>query len=204
MVLCLGDSITESTWGNYPAQLDKMFKKNHVPFKAISQGRPGNTSGEYLTFFLKSDMLEKYNPDVIVIMLGTNDVRIDSDNTPTPKYKDNMLKIIKHIRDFAKKNDRLINIYLCTIPPLFVPSLHTFTEKSSMRIEKEIIPEILKLSVDHNLKLIDIHSMFMKNKDLLPGVHPSPGGYYMIAKTIFNRISGLDSKTFYGISLSDE
>ncbi len=188
VVLCMGDSITESVWGNYPAQLNNMFRKKSVSCTAISQGRPGNTSGEYLSFFSKSNILEKYDPNMIVIMLGTNDVRIDYDKTPTAKYKENMAEILNIIKTFETKKKKKIDIYICTILPIFTPDLNTFTVESARRIDMEIVPAILELSIRFDLELIDLYSVFKMNKDLLPGIHPSPGGYYKIAKVIFNRI----------------
>ena len=194
-VLCLGDSITDSEWGNYPTHLNKLFVKRNVACTAISRGRPGNTSGEYLQYFSKSKILKKFKPKIIVIMLGTNDVRVDYDNTPTKKFKENMSEIINIIRAYEKKKKYKIDIYICTIPPIFTPDLNTFTKESARRVEEEIVPAIEMLSVEHNLELIDLHSVFERNKDLLPGIHPSPGGYYKIGKVIFNRIMR-DSRTY--------
>lgn len=188
VVLCLGDSITESEWGNYPAHLDKLFRRSKATSVAISQGRPGNTSGEYLRFFTKADLMNKYDPDAIVIMLGTNDVRVDYDNTSTAKYKENMSKIIEIIRAYEKIKGGKIDIYICTIPPIFTVDLHTFTRESARRVEEEIVPAIKELSNKYNLELIDLNAVFKRNKDLLPGIHPSPGGYYKMAKVIFNRL----------------
>lgn len=187
-ILCLGDSITDSGWGNYPTHLNKMFLKNHIHCTAISRGRPGNTSGEYLRWFRKSEDLNKFKPKIAVLMLGTNDVRVDYDRTTVEQYRKNMEEIIGIIREFKKGREEKIDIYLCTIPPIFTPDLHTFTDESAQRVEKEIVPAILEMSVEHDLKLIDIHSMFKRNRDLLPGIHPSPGGYFKMAGTIFQQL----------------
>jgi len=188
VILCLGDSITESEWGNYPAHLDKLFIRSKSPSNAISQGKPGSTSGEYLRFFSKADLLKKYDPNAIVIMLGTNDVRVDYNNTPTAKYKENMSKIIEKIRAYEKIKGKEIDIYICTIPPIFTVDLHTFTKESARRVEEEIVPAIKELVAKHDLQLIDLNIVFKRHRDLLPGIHPSPGGYYKMAKVIYNRL----------------
>ncbi len=187
-ILCLGDSITGSDYGNYPTHLNKLFVKNKIACTAITRSRPGNTSGEYLKYFKKSKDLEKFKPKIVVLMLGTNDVRIDYDQTTTKKFKENMTAIINIIRDFEKKKKMKIDVYICTIPPIFKADLNTFSEKSIKRIDEEIVPAIEELSVEHNLQLIDLHSVFQRNQDLLPGIHPSPGGYYKMGKVIYNRI----------------
>ncbi len=187
-VLCLGDSITESEWGNYPTHLNKLFVKNKIACTAISRGIPGNTSGEYLKYFSKSKDMKKFKPKMVVIMLGTNDVRVDYDRTTTDQFKKNMSGIINIIKAYEKKRETKIDIYLCTIPPIFKADLNTFTKESIRRVEEEIVPAIEELSVEHNLQLIDMHSVFQRNRDLLPGIHPSPGGYYKMAKVIYNRL----------------
>ncbi len=187
-VLCLGDSITGSDWGNYPTHLNKLFVKNQIACTAVSRARPGNTSGEYLKFFRESKALKKFKPKMVVLMLGTNDVRIDYDNTPVKEFKENISAIIKIIKDFEKKKEMNIDIYLCTIPPIFKADLNTFTKESIRRVNEEIVPAIEELSMEHDLQLIDMHSVFERNKDLLPGIHPSPGGYYKMAKVIYNRL----------------
>jgi len=194
-VLCLGDSITGSNWGNYPTHLNKLFLKNKIRCTAVTRARPGNTSGEYLRYFKKSKALKKFKPEMVVLMLGTNDVRIDYDNTPVKEFKENISEIIKIIKDFEKKKKMKIDIYLCTIPPIFKADLNTFTKESIRRVEEEIVPAIEELSVEHDLQLIDMHSVFERNKDLLPGIHPSPGGYYKMAKVIYNRLRR-DSREF--------
>lgn len=165
-----------------------MLKKRETGIRAISLGRPGDTSGEYLRYFSKSGVLEKYNPGFIVLMLGTNDVRVDYDNTPTPEYKKNMLEIIDIIREYEKKEGKDIKIFIATIPPIFTPDLETFTKSSALRIKEEILPAIKEIAFERELKIINIHSLFMRNKDLLPGIHPTPGGYYKIARLVFARI----------------
>ncbi|MEN8155292.1 MAG: SGNH/GDSL hydrolase family protein [Acidobacteriota bacterium] len=190
-VLCLGDSITESHWGNYPVFLDKMLRKGSTRIRAISLGRPGNTSGEYLKYFKTAGVLKKYDPEIIILMLGTNDVRVDYDNTPTPQYKKNMLEIVDIIRNFEEKEGKKVKIYIASIPPIFTPDLHTFTEVSAKRIEDEIIPAIRDIASERKLKIIDIHGMFLENRELLPGIHPTPGGYYKIAREIYKAITNI-------------
>ena len=88
-VLCFGDS---NTWGyiplvggRYPVEqrwtslLEQMLPDN---WRVINEGLPGRTTGFHesihnphsgLGYFLPC--LEKHQPDVVVIMLGTNDLQ---------------------------------------------------------------------------------------------------------------------------------
>ena len=46
----------------------------------------------------------------------------------------------------------------------------------------------LNEQVRRNMNKFPVDFMFKLNKDLLPGIHPSPGGYFKMAKTIFQRL----------------
>ncbi len=73
-VLCLGDSIT--AYGNensYPKLLEKVLNRTntHQHFKVINKGIPARTSADIVSY-LKLD-IEKYNPDIIIVMMGSED-----------------------------------------------------------------------------------------------------------------------------------
>lgn len=76
-VLCLGDSWTFGTGAepgySYPAQLQILLDKENLhKYRVYNLGIPGCYSGKllkYLPMFLK-----KYEPNIVVILMGTNDV----------------------------------------------------------------------------------------------------------------------------------
>ncbi len=187
-ILCMGDSITESSFGSYPKYLKTLFKENGINADVISAARPGNTSGEYLSFLRKSNILEKSDPYIVLIMLGTNDVRIDSDRTDKRRFLENMKKIIRKIKRYEKERKKRVLIFLMTPPPIFNIDIRTFNESSKKRIREEIVPIIKSIAKKNKLGLIDIHSYFLKRKELLPGIHPSKDGYYRMAKFIYRTI----------------
>lgn len=187
-VVCMGDSLTSSSYGNYPSHLKKLFARKKIESKIVSLARPGNTSGEYLKYIKNSDPLKNIKSDMVVLMLGTNDVRVDGDRTSTPAFISNMLQIIRRIKLSVKDQGKEIKIFIATPPPIFVTDLATFNEESVTRIKTEIVPAIKKISNDEKLFLIDINNFFNENRSLLPGIHPSPAGYYKMAKFIFKNM----------------
>jgi tetratricopeptide (TPR) repeat protein len=74
-ILCLGDSFT---WGlgalpekSYPAQLKELFAENcNKPIEVYNAGVPGFNSSLVLKELNKN--IKKYNPNFIVIMIGSN------------------------------------------------------------------------------------------------------------------------------------
>ena len=62
IVLCAGDSITESC---YPSFLQRMLKKDGIRSKVLNFGRSGYTSGEYLSFLERDkEVLAENKPDL--------------------------------------------------------------------------------------------------------------------------------------------
>ena len=70
VVLCLGES---TTYGQYPEPLEKLLneKSGGISFKVIDEGVPGTNTTTIISR-LESN-IKKYNPDIIVAMMGEND-----------------------------------------------------------------------------------------------------------------------------------
>lgn len=181
-ILCLGDSLTASLYGNYPAYLKKWLRSDRR-IRISEAARPGNTSGEYLIFLKSSGILEKTDPDIVLLMLGTNDTRIDGDHTSVRQFQRNMESILGLIKAPATTGKKNRAIFIATIPPIFKSDLAVFDETSSLRISSEINPVIRNLAEKNGLALVEIERVFLRNPELLPGVHPNREGYRAIART---------------------
>lgn len=179
-IICLGDSLTASLYGNYTGFLRKWLSRDRR-LHIIEAARPGNTSGEYLEFLESSGILEKTDPDIVLLMLGTNDTRIDGDHTPTRQYQRNMERILKRIMRSSAMGKKKKTILLATIPPIFNSDLAVFNDESAGRIRNEINPVIRHLAEKNGLILVEIERVFLLNPELLPGIHPNRAGYRAIA-----------------------
>ncbi|MDD5109515.1 MAG: tetratricopeptide repeat protein, partial [Candidatus Omnitrophica bacterium] len=95
-ILCLGESTTALGGEySYPSQLERILNSANtgIKFSVINKGIPGiHTSGilENLT-----DNLEKYNPDIVITMIGINDQVV--------YLQDQNLKIIPEKKDFFRE-----------------------------------------------------------------------------------------------------
>jgi len=187
-ILCLGDSLTENPDGGYIHYLSHLLKKRGYRLSVISAGRPGHTSGEYYRYLRQSSILTRTRPDFILLMLGTNDVRIDQDHTPLPRYRAQMTQIIRLILENTRHPGRDPRLILMTVPPIFQPDLPSFDHRSIRRIKEEILPTIRKLGQIHGLMVIDIHRFFQDHPGLLPGIHPRPEGYRQMAAWIIRSL----------------
>ncbi|MCP2605057.1 SGNH/GDSL hydrolase family protein [Candidatus Aminicenantes bacterium AH-873-B07] len=186
IILCAGDSITNSS---YPFYLEQELLSQGIKAKVYNFGRNGNNSGQYLKFLiLNKDWLKEKHPDFILLQLGTNDVRVDSDFTPTDKFYLNMKKIISIFREFKNRAEKESIIFIATIPPLPSKIEFPFSEKSKERIKKEINPIIRKIAQEENLILVDNYSLFIENPDLLADIHPNEKGYKALAENWYSEL----------------
>ncbi|MBN1939819.1 MAG: SGNH/GDSL hydrolase family protein [Candidatus Aminicenantes bacterium] len=181
IILCAGDSLTE---GGYPPFLRRMLQREGVLVRVGNYGRSGAASGEYLSFLMENeDRFKEERPDIVLITLGTNDVRTDHDSTPTEVFRQNLLAIIERFRTFRSRGGRIPRIMLSTIPPVPPDDLPNFNAGSARRVEAEINPAIREIANAAGIPLVDHHTALAARPDLLPGVHPSSEGYRLMAET---------------------
>lgn len=82
-IMCLGESTTAlGGEDSYPSQLETILNQQvtGVRFEVINAGVPGVTTRGILS--LLQDNLDKYNPDMVIVMMGINDSLFLFDNIP--------------------------------------------------------------------------------------------------------------------------
>ena len=188
VILCIGDSLTQSKYGSYIPSLEAQLSSAGIHAMVHSAARPGNSSAEYRRYLTSSTILQDTNPELVVIMLGTNDVRTDGDRTPLSRYVQNMRMIIRKVKNHRNPDGSYPQILLATIPPIFSIDIDLFNEQSKNRIATEIVPAIRDLARRENINLVDIYSYFLNKKAVLPGIHFNERGYELLGKQIFKQI----------------
>ena len=180
IVFCAGDSITEAA---YPHFLRRILNREGIAARVLNYGRSGYTSGEYLNFLVKSrDKLIEEKPDVILLQLGTNDLRNDHDFTPTDKFRANMKGILGVFRTFRSRSGKIPAILIATIPDI-PETPPNFDAASARRVRAEINPAIRDIAAGEGITVVDQHAVFVRRPDLLPEVHPARDGYRLMAET---------------------
>jgi lysophospholipase L1-like esterase len=186
IIFCAGDSITEQ---GYPRPLGILLKKNGVKAKIFNFGQSGNTSAEYLGF-VKANLgkIGAAFPDIVLIELGTNDVRLDGDRVPKEAFERNLRELITIFSGLATRTGSRPALYLATIPPIPEGTVFPFGPESRRRVTEEINPAIRRIAEESGIVLVDNHEVFRAAPSLLPGVHPSPEGYQAMAKNWYGAI----------------
>jgi alpha-L-fucosidase 2 len=178
-VACVGDSITENY--GYPNRLQQLLGN---PYNVNNFGLTGsfviqNSWKPYINspdFYEATDFL----PNIVVIMLGTNDAHNDIFSS-IGNFKTGYETLIKDFQALETKP----KIFLVLPPPLFENELNL----NSTILTQYIIPTIRQIATEKNLPLIDVYSNLANHPEYsLDGVHPTHEGMLIISDTIHKSI----------------
>ena len=165
----------------------------------INAGIGGENTDKILARFQKDALKRK--PDLVILMAGTNDTVNSYAALPPTKYKQNLLKLV------SLSQKKGIKIILVEIPPAYEKYLRkrhkkTFFDKKSaserIKVSNKILADVAKAK---KIPLVKIHDLFLpvtekkgcliRNKSnckVEDGIHPTPAGYKVIAKAIYDTI----------------
>lgn len=188
-ILTVGDSNTEGSGVSdaersqlsYPAQLQTLLGKN---YEVLNYGVGGATMSirgvHYYPGLETFGVSKSKDPNVVLIMLGTNDVRYDTWSKAT--FESELTKFVSAYQALATKP----NVYLLT-PPLLIENVD---ENGTTLLEREAIPAVRSVAKAMNVDVIDIYGVTKDHADLFPdGVHPNAEGYGIIAEKIYETVT---------------
>ena len=199
---CIGDSITDGhgidlrTVNGYPAQMQTMLGDGYVVKNLGVSGRTLMNAGDqpYMKELAWEDALA-FQPDVVVIALGTNDTK--PVNWANKKdFSADLQKMIDALKALPS-NPRIL---ICT--PL--PALSAGWTIDEKTIAGEVIPQIEKAAKKNKLELIDLHTVFADQQALYQpdGIHPTQQGARKIAETVAKAIdpnAKTEQRGFFGM-----
>lgn len=183
-VACLGDSITEGAGTSdpvresYPAQLAVLLGGD---YEVRNFGKGGATLLDVgdlpyrsLPHFAKACA---FNPDIIVIGLGTNDSK-PYNWQHREKFTANYVSIIRQLRELPTHP----RIFICQPMPAWPPSGWGISPEV---IENELRPMIAEIARVENVGLIDLFTPMRDQHALTPDhVHPNAAGAAILAQTV--------------------
>ena len=179
-VACVGDSITEGF--GYPNKLEMMLGNNYTVGNFGVGGSTVllNTSKPYINQ-AAMQRAKEYHPDIVVIMLGTNDA--------SPAYD-------QYVGGFANDYKKLIGefealkgkpkIWLVKPPPIFINE----NGLDNKILVHDVIPRIELTANNLGLPTIDMYAALASPPDYFwDGVHPNNQGVELIASEVYKAIS---------------
>jgi len=182
-VACVGNSIT---WGglgssSYPEQLGALLMNGYRVKNFGVSARTLLRHGDYPywneeTFYDAQD----FNPQIVVIGLGTNDSKPQNWIYKNEFYKDYMDLIA-----VFRKDGRNPQIYACFPPPAFNQNWGI----TDAIIHYQIIPLIDSVQQAAKTLSINFYDYFRDKGNYFPdGIHPNADGYALMANVVFDSI----------------
>jgi acyl-CoA thioesterase I len=179
-VACVGDSITAGT--EYPNDLQQLLGEN---FTVRNFGVGGTTvltsSNHTYMYQLEYQEAISFHPDIVLIMLGTNDAN--------PRY-------YNRIQYFVGTYEQLISVFqreqariwLLKPPPIFNDGFGP-TEKN---LVTGVMPRIQQVADELGLPTIDIYPLLIDHPNFFwDGLHPDWQGARIIANAVYQELSNL-------------
>jgi lysophospholipase L1-like esterase len=185
-VACVGDSITLGAGlgdNTYPEQLQRMLGANYVVRNFGVSGATLLTNGDKP--YVQQDLYHQslsFQPDVVVIMLGTNDSK--PQNWQYREEFESDYALLVHRYHSLPSHPRVWLAYPCPV-----------TGDNNYKIREAPVDNELAIiravARSHNAGVIDIHSALMPHDDTFPDhVHPNPQGAGYVAGTVYQSLTG--------------
>lgn len=187
-VACIGNSITDgfgigmSPVKGYPAVLQKKLGDGYLVKNFGVSARTMMNKGDlpYMNELAWRDA-KAFNPNIVVIKLGTNDSKTHNWVHGADEFRQSMQAMIDTLKALPSKP----KIYLCSPIPAFKDS---WTINDSVIVNGEM-PIIKKLAKKNKCKFIDLHTSYTYGDMMLnDGIHPNAKGAAKMADIIFDAI----------------
>lgn len=178
-IACIGDSITENSV--YPAELQDMLGASYFvkEFGVTGSTIMTNTFKPYICtaeFFRAREFL----PNIVIIMLGTNDAREDHYKS-IENFVGDYERLVRKVQEI-ESNPRIL---LVKPPPIFGNELYL----RNVNLLEGVIPDIEQVAKDFGLTTIDVYTPLVSCPDYFwDGVHPNNQGAHIIAREICDAI----------------
>lgn len=186
-VACVGDSITQGAGAekgkSYPSQLQALLGDKWKVGNFGVSGRTLLRKGDHPYWNEKAFQdAQAFKPNVVVIMLGTNDTKPQN-----WAHKDEFFTDYKELVKTFKELESKPRIYICR--PCPVPGAGNYgINEANLQIE---IPLIDKLAAEEKAGVIDMHAPLQSKPELLPDrVHPNTAGAAVMAETAYQALTG--------------
>ncbi len=191
-VACIGDSITQGS--GYPSKLLDLLGSNYT---VANFGVCGSTvSSVSKTPYMDQTAFQEaidYHPDIVIIMLGTNDANPDIAQNET-SFETDYSQLIASFEQI--EGTQLI--WVVKSPPIFAQD----SSYNNTYLETSIFPQIDNLADQMNLPTIDMYNAFSNHSDyFMDGVHPDSDGASLIASHVYDAITlpdGSPDTSFFG------
>ncbi|MCL2494513.1 MAG: GDSL-type esterase/lipase family protein [Oscillospiraceae bacterium] len=187
LVACVGDSITfgsgvkDKEQDAYPAQLRALLGEEYQVLNCGVSGRTALSSGDrpYVNTRRYRHSMQAA-PDIVLIMLGTNDSKPYNWNAIA--YEADLARLAEGYMALPNEPE----VYLLQPPACFENKF----EINPAIVRDEVCPLVRSVAAQTGARVIDIHSATAARPELFPdGVHPDEAGCGVIAQEIYKALT---------------
>ena len=187
-VACVGDSLTQST--EYPYYLWNLLGTENYALRNFGAGATTvllNSETPYMNTTVFQDALD-FQPDIVIIMLGTNDAQ-PSLHPYNSSFVGDYVKLVAEFQELSSNPE----IWVVLPPPIFSDQ---GGKTSPEYFKNTIIPDIEQAANETNLPTIDVYSALASYPDYFPdGVHANREAAELMANEIYNALISQNTST---------
>jgi acyl-CoA thioesterase-1 len=176
----LGVALDHRSANSYPGQLQSLLGPDYEVLNyglnsrtLLSTGNKPYTAERFFT------LSQRAQPNVVLIMLGTNDSK--PQNWNAAEYEKQLETFATTYRNLASKPA----VYLLTPPAAFANSALIDPQV----IADQVVPIVIRVGAKLNLPVIDIYAVTKNHSSWFSdGIHPNAAGYKLIADAVFAQL----------------
>ncbi len=185
-VACVGDSITYGSGSSnrdvtaYPPQLGLLLGDSYEVKNFGLGGATLLNNGDkpYIRTTQYTDSLS-YQPDIVIIMLGTNDSKSANNSRIATEFKRDYLALIASYQALPSNP----KIYVATSPFSYQTASIIGTV-----IANQIVPLQKEIAEEAGLDVVDMYAATYRMSIFPDKVHPNDEGYQLVARTFYDAL----------------
>jgi len=191
-IACIGDSLTygylleNRTTTCYPATLNELLGEDYAVGNFGVNGTTLLKSSSQSFWHHENFTLSTlFDPDIVIIMLGTNDASHENFTT-TDHYLADYKEMINHYRNLPAKP----HIYMATPPAVFPPKDPSMSTLPTAHIDL-LASSVRELGKQLRISVIDINKLTSNAPQLFiaDGIHMNQSGAKFIATAMYRELS---------------
>ncbi len=184
-VACVGDSITYGFLlrgqprKSYPDLLAEKLGSDFAVGNFGATDRTALKSGNKP--YTKEKIYEKslaFDPQIVVLMLGTNDTK--AGHWDAEKYEHDLRMLVRRYKGLP----HVRSIILLSPTPLFPLGERLWKVRASV-LQEEVLPIVQRVAAEERVRYIDMHAAFEGQHELfVDGCHPNSAGAQKLAEIV--------------------
>jgi lysophospholipase L1-like esterase len=127
----------------------------------------------------ESKLAHSFNPDIVIIMLGTNDAYLGAEQRAS--FVKDYTKLVNSFQTLPSNP----KIYILIPPPVY----NNPSDLNGTIVKNDILPLVKQTATNLGLPLIDVNTVLIDHpEDFKDGIHPNSEGAAIIANQVYNAI----------------